>query len=244
MPLPVPKKSESKDDFISRCMGNETMKDEYPDNDQRLAVCYSQWKKKEKKDEFSELEERSFDFQIEKRDDETGELIGHAAIFNKYTDILWWKERIIPGAFKESIKSDDIRALFNHDPNYVLGRNKAGTLKLEEDEKGLAVRIKPPDTQIANDVVKLIERGDVSQMSFAFQVLEDAWVYGEEKDPDKRDLIKVKLWDVSPVVYPAYKGTDIAVRSYENWKKLHTQPETAWRRNLLRRYFNIKIKGG
>lgn len=191
------------------------------------------------------IEKRSFVFNvgIEKREDGTPEKItGHAAIFNEYTDIGWFMERIMPGAFKDSIKSDDIRALFNHDPNYVLGRNIAKTLTLKEDRDGLAIEIDPPDTTWARDLMHSIDRGDISQMSFGFQTIEDKWEYSEkEGEPDKRDLIKVRLFDVSPVTFPAYEGTDVAVRSWKEQKpenKAHKRLDTYRRRTDLhkRRY--------
>lgn len=163
-------------------------------------------------------EKRSFLFKFE--GNEERKMVGHAAIFNEITDIGgWFNEQIEPGAFKSSIKKDDVRALFNHNPDHVLGRNIADTLKLSEDEKGLSVTIHPPDTQFARDLAISIERGDINQMSFAFQVLEEEWIRGEKKQLDLRKIKKVRLFDVSPVTFPAYEGTDIAIRSQEAWKK-------------------------
>jgi len=142
------------------------------------------------------------------------ELVGHAAVFDSYSEEMWgFREVIKPGAFEETIKTGDVRALFNHDPNYVLGRNKAGTLKLAEDSRGLRVRISPPDVQWANDLMTSIDRGDISQMSFAFRGLEEKWE--KEDGEDVRILEKVKLFDVSPVTFPAYSDTDIALRSLQ-----------------------------
>jgi HK97 family phage prohead protease len=143
-----------------------------------------------------------------------GKLIGHAAVFGKDSEEMWgFVERVAPGTFAETIKQDDIRALFNHDPNIVLGRNKAGTLKLSEDPIGLASQIEPPDTSAARDLAVSIRRGDISQMSFGFTVLEDEWKFDRENDMSFRTLTKVRLYDVSPVTFPAYPDTDVCVRS-------------------------------
>lgn len=140
------------------------------------------------------------------------ELVGHAAVFDSYSEEMWgFREIIKAGAFAETIETDDVRALFNHDANYVLGRNKAGTLSLSEDDRGLRVRIKPPDTQWSNDLLKSIERGDITQMSFAFRSLDEKWE--KEDGEDVRVLERVQLFDVSPVTFPAYADTDIALRS-------------------------------
>lgn len=166
-------------------------------------------------------EVRTFNFTCEER-----KMQGHAAVFNQETEIGgWMREKIEPGAFKSSIKQDDVRALFNHDPNYVLGRSGAGTLKMSEDDTGLKVVIEPPDTQFARDLAVSIERGDINQMSFAFQVQEEEWQLGDKKKPDLRILKKVRLFDVSPVTFPAYDGTDIAMRSHEEWKKKEEEEE-------------------
>lgn len=156
--------------------------------------------------------------EVELRADGTGprRLIGHAAVFNRDAEIGpvddWgWLERIAPGAFRTAIDEDDVRALFNHDPNIVLGRNRAGTLRMSEDAVGLAVDIQLPDTQAARDVLHLIERGDVSQMSFGFSVRRQMW---EELEDGKvrRTIQDVRLFDVSPVTFPAFPSTDVAVR--------------------------------
>lgn len=155
---------------------------------------------------------------IEKRSDSAGTLVGHAAVFNTETDIGgWYREKIKPGAFAESIKKDDVRALFNHDPNFVLGRNKANTLRMEEDSTGLLVSIDMPDNQFARDLAVTISRGDVTQMSFGFETEVEEIERGEETP--LRTLVKVRLWDVSPVTFPAYPTTDVGLRSVEAWQK-------------------------
>ncbi len=150
---------------------------------------------------------------------------GHAAVFDSWSETLGgifpFKEKVKRGAFSESLQKDDIRALFNHDPNYVLGRNKAGTLELREDEHGLLVRIMPPDTAWAKDLRTSIKRGDINQMSFGFTVEEDEWRY--EDGYDIRELKKVKLFDVSPVTFPAYMATDVGVRAMESYNEYRAQ---------------------
>jgi HK97 family phage prohead protease len=163
---------------------------------------------------------------------------GHAAIFDSLSQdlgaIFPFKEKIRAGAFKASLERDDVRALWNHDANYVLGRNKAGTLELKETSKGLKVRIHPPDTQWARDLTQSIQRGDVSQMSFGFICEKESW--SVEGGEDIRTLEQVKLFDVSPVTFPAYLDTDVGVRSaldsYDKYKrdKAKTTAEAEQRR--------------
>lgn len=148
-------------------------------------------------------------------DDDKPKITGHAAVFNKLSQEMWgFYEQIAPGAFKQALKSSDPRALFNHDPNYVLGRRKAGTLNVWEDDTGLAVEISPPDTQWARDLLVTIKRGDVNQMSFAFMVARSGSVWEEQGGKLIRTITKIEeLRDVSLVTYPAYPNTDASVRS-------------------------------
>lgn len=154
-------------------------------------------------------------------DDETGVIVGHASVFNSWSETLGslfpFKEIVRKGAFVESIGKDDIRALFNHDPNYVLGRNIANTLSLEEDEMGLLVRITPPNTSWAKDLSESIRRKDISQMSIGFIVEDDSW--GTKDGIDIREIRKVQLFDVSPVTFPAYTQTDVGIRAMEEYKE-------------------------
>jgi HK97 family phage prohead protease len=140
-------------------------------------------------------------------------ITGHAAVFNTETDIGgYFSEQVAPGAFTRAIKEDDVRCLLNHDANLILGRNKAGTLSLEEDEIGLRFACELPDTQWGRDTQTSIARGDISQCSFGFQVTAEAWQkrYGK---PDLRTISECRLFDVSPVTYPAYDTTDVALRT-------------------------------
>jgi HK97 family phage prohead protease len=133
---------------------------------------------------------------------------GHAAVFDKYSDDLGgFIERVRPTAFTKTIKESDVRALYNHDDNMVLGRSSTGTLRLSIDDSGLYYEIDPPNTTYARDLMAVMERGDVDRSSFAFINIQDDWSMSE-RDYPTRDLLEVKLIDVSPVTYPAYPDAD------------------------------------
>lgn len=162
-----------------------------------------------------EIERRSFTVREIRADDgEGGPVItGYAAVFNQPSeDLGGFVEYIEPGAFAASLGRDDIRALWNHNADYPLGRVRAGTLRLDEDETGLAFRINVPDTQYARDLMVSMRRGDVDQMSFGFMTVRDRWAQNEN-GLVVRTLIEVELFDVSPVTYPAYSQTSAQVRS-------------------------------
>lgn len=149
-------------------------------------------------------------------------LVGHAAVFNRDSELIAGSfiERIAPGAFRESIaKGDDVRALINHDPSLILARTISRTLLLREDQHGLYVEIQIPKTTYAQDLLESTKRGDISQMSFGFTVSPggERWERGQNGAPDIRTLLSVRLFDVSPVTYPAYPDTDVAVRSHSQF---------------------------
>ena len=138
---------------------------------------------------------------------------GYAAKFNVTSQNLGgFVERIAPGTFTQTVQDADIRALYNHDANLLLGRNKAGTLRVSEDAVGLAYEIDLPDTTVGRDLARLLERGDVSGSSFGFRVIEDDWGETDSGFP-VRTLKSVALRDVGPVTFPAYVDADSAIRS-------------------------------
>lgn len=141
-------------------------------------------------------------------------IVGYAAVFNQPSDDLGgFREIVRPGAFKKTIQESDVRALWNHDNSqFPLGRSKSGTLTMAEDEVGLRVEIYPPDTQVGRDCITSIKRGDVDGMSFGFSAIRDTW---DNSDPDNvmRFLDECRLYDVSPVTFPAYPQTSLSVRS-------------------------------
>ncbi len=154
------------------------------------------------------------DFEVREGDGQP-KLEGHASVFNKEAVIYGsWREKVSPGAYKKTIKENDIRALWNHNTDLVLGRNKSGTLDLLEDTKGLKVQISPPDTQAGRDAVTSIKRGDVTQMSIAFQIVKEEWIQpADARDLPLRIIREAKLFEVSPVTFPAFEQTSISARN-------------------------------
>ena len=154
---------------------------------------------------------------IELRDDGTNlpRIEGYAAVFNvRSVNLGGFVETIAPGAFRSTLKDGaDVRAMLDHDTGKVIGRNKAGTLDIAEDNHGLRVSISPPDTQLGRDIVTSIRRGDLDAMSFGFRAIADDW--DDDQTPPLRELREVELFDVSVVAFPAYPDTTVAVRSLQ-----------------------------
>ena len=158
---------------------------------------------------------------IESRADRPPVITGYAARYydgTAATEFRLWDgavERIMPGAFDAALADGhDARALFNHNPDHLLGRVSAGTLKLAADDLGLRYEIHPGDTSIARDVLEHIRRGDLQGSSFAFEVVDQDW--RTEDKTDIREIRAVRLFDVGPVTYPAYESTSTAIRSADS----------------------------
>lgn len=162
---------------------------------------------------------------------------GYAAKFgvmseNLGTEKYQFRETIEPGAFNDVLK-DDVRALFNHDPNFILARSKAGvgTLSIGTDETGLYYEFTPPDTQAGRDLVESLKRGDVDQSSFSFSISKEGQVWetkqvGDGPEITVRTIKRVsRLYDVSPVTYPAYPDATVALRSLEEFRAEQSPPE-------------------
>jgi hypothetical protein len=154
---------------------------------------------------------------IEARSDSDDMIIeGYAALYDNETNIGPFKETIARGAF-DDVMQNDVRALLNHNPDFILGRSGAGTLELELDDTGLKYRVHLGEQQYAKDLYESVKRGDISQSSFAFTIAEQSW----SEDRTVRSVDKVAtLLDVSPVTYPAYKDTHGLVARNEE-----TEPE-------------------
>jgi HK97 family phage prohead protease len=161
-------------------------------------------------------------------DDEGKMIVGYAAVHYNAADpgteyVLWddaygkCVERLVPGVFTNALaRQDDVRCVFNHDPNYLLGRTASGTLRLSVDSKGLRYECDPGDTTVANDVVEHLRRGDVTGSSFAFVIDADRWSATEDAEGrinEVREILDLTLYDASPVVFPAYTAATSGLRS-------------------------------
>ena len=214
---------------------------------------------KEKRDKILDLDRRySFDeraiAKLESRaDGDEGELpliVGYAAVFyredNPGTEFDLFGdgeyfEHIMPGAFDSALeRGDDVRGLFNHDPNLLLGRNKSGTLRLSVDDVGLKYEIDPPDTQVARDLITSIKRGDVTGSSFGFVVKSQA--FREKDNLVIREIEDLELlFDVSPVTYPAYTATQaqLSERSLRSVQDFRKSTRSTSRLNMAKRQLEI-----
>jgi HK97 family phage prohead protease len=147
-------------------------------------------------------------------EDDRTRIEGYAAVFDVQSeDLGGFREVIRAGAFAKTVQEADVRALWNHSAEYPLGRTRAGTLDLAEDDQGLAFTIWPPDTQYARDLLVSMRRGDVDQMSFGFEAIRDEWTEAPAGGLALRMLLEVRLYDVSPVTFPAYPQTSAEVRA-------------------------------
>ena len=180
------------------------------------------------------IERRFFTAPVEYREEDDGRIEGVAAVVSTRAGNDWFDEEIEPGAFKNVLK-DDVRVLFNHDPNKVLARTKSGTAEIFLDDVGnLKYKYKTPNRAFAKDVEDMIKSGDVSQSSFAFRVKKDTWIEKTGEKPLRVISELERLYDVSPVTYPWYSTTTVsAKRSYEDFKKAQ-EPEKDDRNNKLR----------
>lgn len=177
---------------------------------------------------------------IERRGDGSGvRITGYGAVFYKRGDpetefplLEDLVERIMPGAFDRSLREKaDVRSLFNHNADFVLGRTAAGTLRLTTDSRGLRYEIDAPDTDLVRDlVISPIERGDVDGSSFMFIPVDARW--HREGGVDVREIHDVELIEAGPVTFPAYAGTTSGVEGGRGsrGRNLTTPPPAAPRR--------------
>ena len=143
------------------------------------------------------------EFRMESMEHNGDVVRGYAAVYDSDSEFMGYYEQIEKGAF-DDVMNDDVRAYYNHDENYLLGRVSSGTLRIGTDKRGLYYEVDLPNTTYANDLVELMKRGDINQSSFAFLIGQDRW---EERDGKTYRIIEKvsRLIDVSPVAMPAYQ---------------------------------------
>jgi uncharacterized protein len=175
--------------------------------------------------------------QLEQRangDATTNVIVGYAFKYGVMSHVLGWgfREEIQKGALDGADVADVVCRSFHND-QFILGRTKSGTLRLFPDEIGLRYECDLPDTQAGRDIASLIQRGDIAESSFEFYLKEDSW--GEDENGIPTRLIRSfrKITDVSPVVRAAYPETEVAKRSFEQFKQATNPPPTVPYKRLL-----------
>lgn len=180
-------------------------------------------------------------------DAKTYRVTGYAAVFDEETDLGYFSEVIRAGAFKNALsRGDDVRFLINH-TDLPLARTASSTLKLTEDARGLKMEatLSADDPDVMRIVPKM-QRGDLNQMSFAFTIAPDGeYVWHEKGEGENvkylREIIRVgTLYDVAVVTYPAYEGTEIALRSLEAARKTSAPGDA--QAGLIRRKMSLALK--
>lgn len=171
-------------------------------------------------------------------DEQTGDrfISGYFSVFNSNYEM--WQgatESIDPAAFDGAL-DDDIRCLTNHDTRLVLGRTKAGTLTLKTDDHGLwgEVKINEKDQDAVN-LYERVARGDVTQCSFAFDILEEEYSENPNNGDVHWTIKKVRLYEVSIVTFPAYEDTEVWARKKGEFEQIKKRQNEKWRRDMKKR---------
>lgn len=175
---------------------------------------------------------------------EPAKITGYGAVFDSQSEDMGYfmelREEIDPHAFDTVMATNpDVRGMFNHDPNFVLGRTTAGTMRLSVDARGLQYEIDPPDTQAARDLMTSLRRKDITGSSFTFVAKRDQWTDNPDGSVTRRILEFDSLYDVGPVTFPAYPASSSGLRSLPS-----TMPAEMRARFELRRKTHTKSVDG
>lgn len=152
-----------------------------------------------------------FPFELRASDAGTGDLVieGYASVFDQQIDFGWFKEVVRKGAFTKTLSERDQVALWDHETSMPLARKSAGTLELKEDDHGLFIKAKlDPEIGMHADAYRHIKRGDVTGMSFGFEIMKET----HDVASNLFEIQEVRLYEVSPCTIPAYEGTEIHSR--------------------------------
>lgn len=156
---------------------------------------------------------RVYDVELRSAETDSREVEGYAVVFNAETDLGWFTEEIDRDAFNQTDMSN-VYLLFNHDENNVLAGTSNNSLKMNIDDRGLFQTSNIVDTSIGEDVLKLVKKGLINKMSFAFTIANGGEEWIERDGKEHRIIRKIdKLFDVSLVTYPAYSQTSAYARS-------------------------------
>ena len=168
---------------------------------------------------------------------ESRRISGYFALYDRFSPVYGrFRERIAPGFFDEAMQKSDVRALFNHDESRILGRNRAGTLRLRSDATGLYGEVDPvPKTATGDEVLENLRLGNLTGASFAFTLPPeggDAWAKASDGNWERTLLRAEELYDVSVVTVPWYSDTSVAARSavaelersFAKWQEAHPEP--------------------
>jgi HK97 family phage prohead protease len=164
------------------------------------------------------MEKRSINFELRAKP-ESRTIFGTATVFNSSYDMGWYDEEMSSDSLNEA-DMKDVVALFNHDMNMVLARTSSGTLKLNVTGNAMEYEFEAPNTTLGNDLLEMVKRGDVYQSSFAFTVEAEDWQERSGMKPKRVIRSIKKVYDVSPVTYPANPDTMVAKRSYDATKQI------------------------
>lgn len=162
------------------------------------------------------MEIRTFqcdDLEVRAAEGEPTTICGYAIKWNKLSSPIYsFREKVAQGAFSDSILTDNIKALWNHNSDLPLGNTNKRSLILTEDDVGLRFILTPPNNSWGNDAMESIGRGDTDGVSFGFITENDDWDYS---DPNMaiRTIVKGTLIEISPTPFPAYPDTPVGVRS-------------------------------
>jgi len=172
------------------------------------------------------IERRYFDATELRADGDKPLIHGYAVVYGQTSVPIWnFREIIEPGAFATASESD-VFALWQHDSAAVLGRTKAGTLRLYEDDRGVRFEVDVADTSLGRDALETIRRGDIDNMSFGFRVLPDGVTWTLDDDGTEiRHVTNASLLEVSPVTWAAYPQTTVDARQDEIYGVIPEIPE-------------------
>jgi HK97 family phage prohead protease len=180
---------------------------------------------------------------IEENTKQRGFFKGHSIVYGQKSEDLGDFIEIIDRSAMDATDTADCIAVFNHNEDYILGSSEGGTLTLRSDETGMFTEIQDGTTTVHNNCREWVKRGDLRGMSFKFSDTESDWVYNEEQKIMYRTIKRIgKLWDVSLVARPAYRQTDVALRSLSEFKERNNALLDTVASKELRHILELKLK--